>query len=242
MKFNVVQSKIAKSSADAIALPINERLREAPGISEAFFKAAGKKHLQKACEDIGFCAVGNAVPTLAYKLKANYIIHTAVPLWIDGEHEEYEILASSYVSAMQIADVMGCETLVIPLLTGEKDGFDKARSISVAEKAISDFYGRNLKKIALIIKGSHAENLYRSSVSTVFTYSKENGKTTKLIDTHESTRFNDDSIKSFAIRYSKQQIKNTADWFLAKENRGKIIACGIRIAAALLENPQKKKK
>lgn len=231
MKFNVIKSNIANVSADAVAFPTNERLRETPGTSEAVFKAAGRKKLQKACDDIGYCAVGSAVPTLAYKLNANYIIHTVPPKWIDGNHDEYALLASAYLSALQIADVMGCETIAFPLLTDEQSEFDKDHSLAIAEKCISEFYGKNLKKIALIVRGSHTENLFHTSGFTVFTYIKEDGTTKRLIDTKESTRFTVGNVKRLAVQIPKEQAKQVLAWFRAQENRSKILLCGFRIAA-----------
>ena len=52
--------------------------------------------MTKACEKIGYCSIGNAVPTLAYKLNAKFIIHTVVPKWIDGNNSEYDFLSSAY--------------------------------------------------------------------------------------------------------------------------------------------------
>lgn len=241
MRFNVIKSNVANVSADAIVLPANERLRETQGISESVFKAAGKKQLQKACDDIGYCAVGSAVPTLAYKLDANYIIHAVIPKWIDGKHDEYALLTSAYLSALQIADVMGCETIAFPLLTSEQNDFDKERSIAVAEKCISGFYGKNLKKIALIIRGSHTENLFQTSGFTVFTYSKQDGMTQRTLDVKESTRFTVGNVKRLAVQIPKEQLQQTVAWFRAKENRSKIILFGIRIANVIWDSPQKKR-
>ncbi len=241
MKFNVIKSNVANVSADAIVLPANERLRETPGISESVFKAAGRKNLQKACDDIGYCAIGSAVPTLAYKLDANYIIHTVIPKWIDGKHDEYALLASAYLSALQIADVMGCETIAIPLLTSEQNDFDKERSIAIAEESISGFYGKNLKKIALIIRGSHTENLFKTSGFTVLTYSKQDGVTERLIDTKESTKFTVGNVKRLAVQIPKEQLKQTIAWFRAKENRGKILLFGVRVASVVFEKKAEKR-
>lgn len=242
MKFSVFKSNLAKVCADAIALPSNERLREAPGVSETVFKAAGRKNLQKACDEIGYCAVGSAVPTLAYKLDANYIIHTIVPTWIDGNHGEYELLASAYLSALQIADLLGCETLAIPLLTYGAEGFDRNFSIEIAKKTVESFYGKNLKKIALIVRLGQKENLLQLSGLTVYTYTKENGKTLVLVDQNESVKIMIDNKKRLLRQISKDQSEKIAAWLRVKENRNKLFTCGILVAAAILEKPEKQKK
>ncbi|MBR7162157.1 MAG: macro domain-containing protein [Clostridia bacterium] len=240
MKFNVIKPKIASISADAIVLPANERLKAAPGISEAVFKAAGKK-LADACEEIGYCAVGSAVPTLAYKMKANYLIHACVPQWTDGEHGEYALLASAYLSALQTADLLGCENVAVPLLASEKEGFDRALAVAAAEKTVSDFYGKNLKRIALIIRGTYTEQSIRTSAFTVYTYLKENGATQRLIDTKESSRLVFSNAKLLTLQFSEERISEARAWFRKKENINKLLACGIRTAAVLLSNNTKKK-
>lgn len=242
MRFNVFKANLAKVSADAIVLPANERLKEKHGVSEAVFKAAGKKHLQKTCEEIGYCAVGSAVPTLAYKLNADYIVHAVIPDWKDGKHGEYALLASAYLSALQIADLMGCESVAVPLLTYGADGFDEELSVSIAKKTIREFYGKNLKKIALILRTSQSDGTTTTHGLTVLSYTKENGETRLLIDRKDSTKIVLVGAKQFAQQILRDQAQKAADWCKVKENRNKILACGIRIAAVLLENPQKKKK
>lgn len=40
--------------------------------------------------------MGSAVPTLGYNLPAKYIIHAVVPRWIDGMHNEYDLLSTTF--------------------------------------------------------------------------------------------------------------------------------------------------
>lgn len=84
--------------------------------------------MTKGCEKIGYCSIGNAVPTLAYKLNAKFIIHTVVPKWIDGNNSEYDFLSSAYLSALTAAELMGCESISFPLLGSGNNGFDRKRS------------------------------------------------------------------------------------------------------------------
>jgi len=242
MKFNAFKSNLAKVSADAIVVPANERLRATPGISEPVFKAAGQKNLQKACDEIGYCAVGSAVPTLAYKLKAKYLIHAIVPKWIDGNHGEYDLLASAYLSALRTADLLGCESLAVPLLVSEKNGFDRERSIAVAEKCIVNFYGKNLKKIGLLLRFAHMDETETSTELILWTFIKENGKTRRLIDRRDSSKIVVVGVKEFAEQIARDQVNKAAAWFKDKDNQKKLIASGILIAAALMKNDDKGKK
>ena len=241
MKFNAFKSNPAKISADAIVVPVNERLRAMPGISAAVFKAAGKK-LLNACDEIGYCAVGSAVPTPAYKLNAEYLIHASVPQWIDGEHGEYALLASAYLSALRFADLLGCESIAVPLLVSEKNGFDRERSIAIAEKCILDFYGKNLKKIGLIIRSAYTDDTETTTGLTLWTFIKENGKTRRLIDRKDSTKIVVVGVKEFAEQIARDHANQAIAWFKDKDNQKKLIASGILIAAALMKDDKKKGK
>ena len=116
MKFKIIKANIVDVASDAIVLPANEGLKEGPGSSKAIFSAAGRKELTQACKKLGHRNIGSAVPTLAYNLSSKYIIHAVVPKWIDGEHSEYDLLSSAYLAALNIAEVMGCESIAFPLL------------------------------------------------------------------------------------------------------------------------------
>lgn len=242
MKFNVFKSNIASVSADAIVIPSNERLRETPGISEAVFEEAGRKKLQKTCDEIGYCAVGSAVPTLAYGLDADYLIHAILPKWVDGKHGEYEQLASAYLSALKIADLMGCESIAFPLLTRDIPEFDEELSLALAKNAMERFYGKNLKKIGLILFSSETENMLNTSVLTLLTYTKENHKTELLIDRSRSVNLMIENKKRLAKQIAEEQIQKVSAWLNRKETRKQLLACAIVFLASLLKHSAGKKK
>ena len=52
--------------------------------------------------------MGEAVPTLGYKLNVNYIIHMVIAKWNDGNNQEYEYLSTTFLSALKGADLMSC--------------------------------------------------------------------------------------------------------------------------------------
>lgn len=47
----------------------------------------------------------------AFHLDAKYIIHTVGPSWIDGNHEEREILHSCYEKALNLAAKLECKSI-----------------------------------------------------------------------------------------------------------------------------------
>lgn len=94
MQFEMIRNDITSMSVDAIVLPANSRLKEGSGTSKAIYERAGRKELEKACKaalkEYGKIYVGGSVPTLAFNLNADFIIHSVVPKWIDGQHTKNE--------------------------------------------------------------------------------------------------------------------------------------------------------
>ena len=159
MKLSIVKANIIDLVTDAVVLPANPQLKMGSGLSEILFKAAGKKELEKECKKIidenGILETAYAIPTSAYGLHSNYIIHAVVPKWIDGHNDEYELLSSTYLNALQVADMIQCESIAFPLLASGKNGYDLEIALEIAIESIKRFEGKNLKQAILVIHGSH---------------------------------------------------------------------------------------
>ena len=147
MDFIITNTNIVRVTADAIVLPANVKLKEGSGCSRAIFKAAGREELTQACDEIGHCDMGSAV----------------VPKWIDGNHNEYELLSTAYLTALTLADVMKCKTIAFPLLASGNNGFDAELSLRIAIDSFKYFKGKNLKKIILVIYGDKVVQMVRNN-------------------------------------------------------------------------------
>lgn len=239
MQFDVVKTNIINIVADAIVLPANEHLKEGSGSSRAMFEAAGRKKLAKACSKIGHCDVGNSVPTLAFGLNAKYIVHAVVPRWIEGESGEYDLLSSAYLSALNIADIMGCESIAFPLLASGNNGFDKELAIHIAKESIEHFCGNRLKKVILVVYGDSMEELMKSLGYTVVVIpdkiriderrAEHKAKAEKLIA----------DGKEIAQKFMEEQIAKAVEWLKDENNREKILQYGIVIAQMVLTKGKK---
>lgn len=159
MNFSIVKTNIVNVAADAIVLPANSLLREGSGTSAALFQAAGRQQLKKACQKIGNCPVGNSVPTPAFDLSARYIIHAVVPKWIDGEHDEYAFLSSAYLSALKVAELLGCKSIAFPLLASGNNSFRLDLAFEIAKKSIESHTPEHLKTVVLVIRGEKITSL-----------------------------------------------------------------------------------
>lgn len=85
-----------------------------------------------------------------------------MPRWIDGEHSEYDLLSSAYLASLNIAEVMGCESVAFPLLASGNNGFDKQLAFRIAEESIKSFESVKLKKVFLVIYGDTMETYMKS--------------------------------------------------------------------------------
>lgn len=229
MKFEIVKANIVDVVSDAIVLPANEALKEGSGTSKAIFTAAGRKELTKACEKLGHCSTGSAVPTLAYNLSSKYIIHAVVPKWIDGEHSEYDLLSSAYLASLNIAEVMGCESIAFPLLASGNNGFDKELAVRIAEESIESFQGVNLKKIFLVVFGDNMENYIKSLGYNVIMIPAN----VKVIDKKKQHQSKQKKLiadgKDVAQDILEAQLEKAIEWIKEPENQKILFEASIAV-------------
>ena len=231
MDFVIERGNIIHCDTDAIVLPANKYLQEGTGASGAIFSAAGRKKLTEACRQIGECEIGMAVPTSAYKLKSEYIIHAVVPSWIDGEHNEYELLSSAYFAALNVADVMKCESIAFPLLSAGNNGFDKNLALKIAVESINSFHGDYLQIVKIIVFDEEMAVFVKAQGFDVTDHIK-----LSQIERNEK------------INRAKQAVKEKADDLLKRgleyikdeDNQRKLIQLGIKLADLYVKNKGKK--
>lgn len=229
MKFEIIKANIVDVVSDAIVLPANEALKEGSGTSKAIFTAAGRKELTQACEKLGHCNIGSAVPTLAYNLTSKYIIHAVVPKWIDGQHNEYDLLSSAYLASLNIAEVMGCESIAFPLLASGNNGFDKELAVRIAEESIESFEGVNLKKIFLVVYGVNMENYIKSLGYNVLVIPAHVKMNDKRIHHQDKQKKLIADGKDVAQDILEAQLEKAIEWIKKPENQKILFEAGIAI-------------
>ena len=136
MPFSVVHRDITDMQVDAIANAANTDLLMGGGVCGAIFSAAGASRMQEACDRLSPIRTGEAVITPGFDLPARYVIHTAGPLWRDGDHNEEALLRSCYRSCLAIASVHGCTSMAFPLISAGIYGYPRAEALDVAEDEI----------------------------------------------------------------------------------------------------------
>ena len=84
MPFSIVTGDILDVRADAVVVAANEQLAITGGVGMRVALAAGRRKLQRACDDVGECQPGTAVVTPAFSLRAKHIVHVVGPVWQGG--------------------------------------------------------------------------------------------------------------------------------------------------------------
>ena len=226
MRFEVIQNDITNMSVDAIVLPANEKLKEGSGTSKAIFEKAGRKDLTKACSELRFCKTGCAIPTPAFHLDANYIIHAVVPKWIDGEHQEYDYLSAAYLSALNLADVLNCESIAFPLLAAGNNGFYLELAYEIARESIESFESSSLKQVFLVV--------YSDNIATFI-----KGKGVPVSEA-QNPKILIIEVKKLAQEVLSEQIEKALVYLKDEKNREKIVQIGITIATQVLKHTPSK--
>lgn len=222
MKYEIIRNDITNMDVDAIVLPSNSKLKEGSGTSNAIFEKAGRKELVKELKQFGTVEVGASVPTLGYELDATFILHTVVPKWKDGKHQEYDLLSSAYLSTLILADNMSCESLAFPLLAAGNNGFDLKVALEVAKQSIESYTPTNkLSTVYLVVYDREVMALLRASGEMV------------------SEEINESYVlkRNLELKLPIEKVKEEGE-----EVMQKFLADGIQMVRGFFDNPENRKK
>ncbi len=170
MPFKIVRKDITHVKVDVIVNTANPKPIYASGTDLAIYQAAGADELLAERKKVGCIERGDIAVTGAYALNAKYIIHTVGPVWVDGKHEEFEILESCYEKSLQKALELGCDSIAFPLISTGVYGFPKDKALQIAVSVFSRFLLQNEMQIILVVFDKKAFQLSRQLVGEIDSY------------------------------------------------------------------------
>ncbi|MCF0105962.1 MAG: macro domain-containing protein [Holdemanella sp.] len=119
----------------------NKHLLPGSGVCGAIFSKAGKG-LEEECQQLHGCPTGDAKMTKAYGLRCDRIIHAVGPIYLDGNHQERELLESCYWNSLCLAysyvreqNLEKC-TLAFPCISTGIYGFPREEACQIAVKTV----------------------------------------------------------------------------------------------------------
>lgn len=151
MPFEIIRNDITKMEVDVVVNAANTALKMGGGVCGAIFSAAGAQELQDECDRIGKCETGSAVITSAGRLPAQYIIHTAGPVWRGGKSGEARLLHDCYINSLELARQHKCESIAFPLISSGIYGYPKDQALHIAMAAIGKFLFLHEMTVYLVV-------------------------------------------------------------------------------------------
>lgn len=205
MPFEIVRNDIVNMKVDAIVNTANPRSIIGAGTDKAVHDKAGAR-LLLARKEIGNIAVGEAAITPAFDLDANYVIHTAGPIWKDGRSGEEDLLASCFRNSLGIAKKKACESIAFPLISTGSYGFPKPLALQIAVREISSFLMENEMQVYLVVFEKQSFELSEKLFKSVSSYIDENYVSDKMNLEYGTSKLRRFDYEEMLLRESSYEI------------------------------------
>ncbi|MFH1035580.1 MAG: O-acetyl-ADP-ribose deacetylase [Pseudomonadota bacterium] len=162
----LMQGDITQQETEAIVNAANSRLAGGGGVDGAIHRAGGPAIMEE-CRQIGGCPTGTAVITTAGRLPCKKVIHTVGPIY-RGRPEDARLLASAYVSSLDLAAHHALRTVSFPSLSTGAYGYPLGQAARVALQAVQEAilaHGDAFDEVRFVLFGDDAHEAYRQALA-----------------------------------------------------------------------------
>ncbi|HKB69484.1 MAG TPA: macro domain-containing protein [Thermoanaerobaculia bacterium] len=135
-RISLVVGDITALDVEAVVNAANSALQLGSGVAGAI-RARGGPSIQRECDAIGHCPVGDAVATGAGDLPARWVIHAVGPHGTDNDAEA--LLGSACRAALGRAREIGAHSVAVPALSTGVFGFPMERAAAILVDAARSF-------------------------------------------------------------------------------------------------------
>lgn len=117
----------------------------------------------------GGCPTGQAEVTIAGDLPAQYLIHAVGPRWLDGEHNEAELLCSAYSNALIKANEVRAKKVSFPSISTGVYAFPKQLAGEIAIGTLLSTLPNYswIDEVVFVIKDSDIYKIYQNILSNL---------------------------------------------------------------------------
>ena len=166
-RLEAIQGDITKQKLDAVVNAANTTLLGGGGVDGAIHRAAGPE-LLAACRTLGGCPTGEARITKGYGLPAQWVIHTAGPVWHGGTGGEAGLLADCYRNSLALAIDNGVRSIAFPAISTGVYRFPIDRAAAIALEETRKFLARrgDIEQVVFVCFDDANFSAYRQGLQT----------------------------------------------------------------------------
>lgn len=166
----VIRADIATLAVDAIVNAVDPTMAGgAPGsVDWAVHQGAGAQ-MAGACASFAPCPVGRSRITPGFRLPARWVIHTAGPVWQGGGQGEDGLLASCYLTALNLASLYDARTVAIPAISTGTFRFPLDRAAAVAARTVADYLSQDasIHQVLLVCRSQRAVGAFEDQLDAI---------------------------------------------------------------------------
>lgn len=168
-KIKIIKGDITKVKTEAIVNSAAKELLGGGGVDGKIHEAAGPK-LFAECLKLGGCKTGQAKLTKGYNLPAKYVIHTVGPIWVDGEENEEEDLASCYRNCLNVAVDNNIKSIAFPSISTHSLRFPIEKAAPIALSEVKKFLEANdkIEEVVFVLYYEKDFQIYQDLYNKIF--------------------------------------------------------------------------